>query len=85
MSRPARDIHLICPPATGEATLIIREGGQRQVWTRVQLVSHQLDYYDLADLWPGWHCWHHEGRYLSDHTLRHLNWLMCPRHPQPGL
>jgi hypothetical protein len=83
MDSTAPDIHLICLPATGEATCIIREAGQRQEWQRVQLDDHQLDYYDLAELHPGWHCWHHEGRYLSDHTLRHLNWLMCPRSGQP--
>jgi hypothetical protein len=83
MDRPAPDIHLIAPPATGEATLIIREAGQRQEWRRVVLDAHQLDYYDLAPLWPGWGCWAHEGRYLSDHTLRHLNYLMCPRGGQP--
>jgi hypothetical protein len=80
---PTPDIHLISPPLTGGTNCILREAGQRQEWRRVVLDAHQLDYYDLAPLWPGWCCWAHEGRYLSDHTLRHLNYLMCPPGGQP--
>lgn len=83
MNRPAPALVLIAPPATGETNCIIREAGERQVWERVTLDAHQLDYYDLAPLWPGWQVWAHAGRFISDHTLRHLNWLMCPLGGQP--
>jgi hypothetical protein len=83
MNRPAPDIHLIAPPLTGGTTLIIREAGQRQEWHRIVLDDDELDYFNLDTLWPGWAVWTHEGRFLSDHTLRHLNWLMCPRYAQP--
>lgn len=81
MSRPAPTLVLICPPATHDPTVIIYEDGQRQTWTRVQLASDQLDYWNLAPLAAGWACWHHEGRYLSDHTVQVLNWYKMPEPP----
>lgn len=83
MPRPAPALVLVAPPATGETSCVLREAGERQVWQRVTLAAHQLDYFNLDSLWPGWECWHHAGRYLSDGTLRTLNWLGAPQYPQP--
>lgn len=84
MDRPAPCLVLICPPVAHDYTVIIREGGQRQIWQRVTLEAHQLDYYNLADLWPGWNCWHHAGRYLSDRTVGFLNWaVFTAKQPLP--
>jgi hypothetical protein len=82
--RPAPALVLISPPAIGETTCIIREAGERQQWHRVTLDDDELDYYNLDTLRPGWAVWAHEGRFISDHTLRHLNWRMCPPGAQPA-
>jgi len=82
--RPAPALVLIAPPATGETSCIIREAGERQQWHRVILDDDELDYYNLDTLHPGWQVWAHAGRFISDHTLRHLNWLMCPLGGQPA-
>lgn len=77
-SRPTPPLLLVSPPLTGGTSCILREAGQRQQWERLTLDAPQLDYFNLDKLQPGWQVWHHAGRYLSDHTMRHLNWLMWP-------
>jgi hypothetical protein len=72
------DLRLISPPATGETTALLTEAGQRQVWTRTRLDHHQLDYFCHEDLQEGWLCWSHQGRYLSDASLRYLVTAMWP-------
>jgi hypothetical protein len=77
------DLRLLAPPATGETTALLLEGQQRQVWTRTRLDHHQLDYFCHEDLQEGWLAWHHEGRYLSDATLRYLVGQMWPGYGAP--
>jgi len=78
MHRPTPALCLICPPLTGGTDCIIREAGQRQTWQRVTLSAPQLDYWNLDLLAPGWACWEHQGRYLSDHSVQVLNYLKLP-------
>lgn len=77
------DLRLIAPPATGETTALLAEAGQRQVWHRTQLDAHQLDYFCHQDLQPGWMAWCHNGRYLSDATLRYLVTQQWPGEQPP--
>jgi len=72
------DLRLIAPPLIDETTCTLAEGPDRQTWQRCRLDQHQLDYFCHADLWLGWLCWHHNGRYLSDASLRHLTLQMWP-------
>ncbi|TVT43105.1 hypothetical protein FNT36_03160 [Hymenobacter setariae] len=77
------DLRLLFPPALGETTATLAEGPDRQVWHRCQLDAHQLDYFCHEDLHPGWRCWTHEGRYLSDASLRYLVGQMWPGYGPP--
>ncbi len=70
---------LICPPRDAADSCILREGNARQVWQPVVLDAHQLDYWSLENLWPGWRVYGHEGRYLSERTVRILNWATMER------
>lgn len=81
--RPTPCLVLICPPVPGNPEVVLREGGQRQVWQRLQLTAPQLDYYNLARLATGWQVWAHDGRYLSDHTLAFLSWAALSA-PEPA-
>lgn len=78
MDRPFHSLLLVSPPLTGGTSCILREDGQRQEWHRVTLDNDELDYFNLDPLWPGWAVWAHKDRYISDHTLRTLNYLMWP-------
>ena len=81
MSQPV--LTMICPPRDAYDPCIMREGNQRQVWEAVHLDAHQLDYWSHENLWPGWRVYGNNGRYLSEHTLRILNWCTMER-PNPG-
>jgi hypothetical protein len=84
MDRPTPALLLVSPPVTGGTSCILREDGQRQEWQRITLDDDELDYFNLDRLDPGWSVWAHAGRFISDHTLRTLNWLMWPgQQPQP--
>lgn len=85
MDRPFHSLLLVSPPLTGGTSCILREDGERQEWTRLTLDDDELDYFNLDKLWPGWQVWHHAGRFLSDHTMRHLNWLMWPGAQPPPI
>ncbi len=74
---------MICPPTHPWGDCILREGNVRQQWQAVALDAHQLDYYTLEELWPGWRVFGHEGRYLSEHTLGKLVYWTMER-PNPG-
>jgi len=76
--QPMPDLRLIAPPATDETSCVLAENGIRQTWHRTRLDAHQLDYFCHENLWPGWCCWHHNGRYVSDATLRYLATQMWP-------
>lgn len=68
---------MICPPRHLDDVCVLREGNTRQEWRPVTLDAHQLDYWTLENLWPGWRVFGHEGRFLSEHTMRVLNyWTM---------
>lgn len=76
-------LHLLAPPDLHGTTCVLLEGQHRQTWQRCRLDHHQLDYFCHADLQPGWLAWEHEGRYLSDATLRYLVGQMWPGYGPP--
>lgn len=78
--RPTPNIHLIIPPLTGEDTCIILEDGQRQTWRKLNVTEHELDYINLADIWPGQLTWSHDGRHLNEASFRWLTFRMGSGH-----
>lgn len=74
---------VICPPGPGIPDVVIRHYGQREVWRKVCLLHHELDYFCLFDLWPGWEVWECNGNYISVNTVQYL--LSQPAPPQPHL
>jgi hypothetical protein len=60
---------VICPPGPD---VVIRHYGKREVWYKVCLLHHELDYFCLFDLWPGWEVWECEGRYISVNSVQYI-------------
>jgi hypothetical protein len=72
-------LSIICPPEASNQDLVIRDHeAKRQVWHQVCILNHELDYYCLYDLDPGWVVWEHEGKYISVNTVQYLVGLMNP-------